>query len=53
MLDKPRLGLPTADIVIKEVALLPTYLPSVAALKEAVKKARDWNLRREVLKKLE
>ncbi|EFX65434.1 hypothetical protein DAPPUDRAFT_18276, partial [Daphnia pulex] len=29
---------------------LPTYLPSVAALKEAVKKARDWNLRREVLK---
>ena len=40
-------------MIIKEVALLPTYLPSVAALKEAAKKARDWNSRLEVLQKLE
>jgi histone demethylase JARID1 len=32
---------------------LPTYLPSVAALKEAAKKARDWNSLLEVLQKLE
>lgn len=40
-------------MIIKEVILLPTYLPSVAALKEAVKKARDWVHRLEVLQKLE
>ncbi|EFX69009.1 hypothetical protein DAPPUDRAFT_301194 [Daphnia pulex] len=50
---KPRLPLSSADMIIKEVALLPTYLPSVAALKEAAKKARDWNSRLEVLQKLE
>jgi len=40
-------------MIIKEVALLPTYLPSFAALKEAAKKARGWNSRLEVLQKLE
>ena len=40
-------------MIIKEVVLLPTYLPSVVALKESVKKARDWVSRLEVLQKLE
>ncbi len=51
--SRPRLPLPSADIVIKEVALLPTYLPSVATLKEAPKKTRDWNSSLEVWQKLE
>uniref|UniRef100_A0A0P5I956 [histone H3]-trimethyl-L-lysine(4) demethylase n=1 Tax=Daphnia magna TaxID=35525 RepID=A0A0P5I956_9CRUS len=50
---KPRLPLSSADMIIKEVVLLPTYLPSVAALTEAAKKARDWMTRLEVLQKLE
>lgn len=38
---------------MKEVALLPTFLPSVASLQDSIKKARDWIQRLEVLQKLE
>jgi len=49
---KPRVSLSTAEMIVKEMDLLPTYLPSVVALQEAVKKARDWISRLQVLQQL-
>lgn len=43
----------SAELIIKEVALLPTYLPAVGSLKDMLKKARDWISRLEMLQKLE
>ena len=40
-------------MIVKEVQLLPTHLPSVVALQDAVKKARDWVGKLEALQKLE
>ncbi|EFX64425.1 hypothetical protein DAPPUDRAFT_334200 [Daphnia pulex] len=50
LLGKPSLGYHffPAEIIIQEVTLLPTYLLSVAALKEAAKKPCDWNSRLEI-----
>ena len=39
-------------MIVKEMDLLPTYLPSIIALQEAVKKARDWISRLQVLQEL-
>lgn len=50
---RPRLPLSSAEPILKEVTLLPTYLPSVTTLKETVKKAKDWMARLETLQKLE
>ena len=50
---RPRLALSSAELIIKEVALLPTYLPTVGSLKYMVKRARDWISRLEMLQKLE
>ncbi len=36
------MSLAAAEALVKEVELLPTYLPSVALLQEALRKARDW-----------
>ena len=52
-LIRPRLPLSSAEMIVKEVVLLPTYLPSVCALKETMRKARDWAKRLEILQKLE
>jgi histone demethylase JARID1 len=43
----------SAELIIKEVALLPTYLPAVGSLKDMLKKARDWISRLDMLQKLE
>jgi hypothetical protein len=48
--SRPRLSLSSAVMIIKKLTLLPTYLPYVVALKEADKKARDWNSRLEDLR---
>lgn len=39
---RPRLPLSSLAAAVKEVEDIPAYLPSGAALKDAVQKARDW-----------
>ena len=39
--------------MVKEVKLLPTYLPSVVSLKDGLRKAKDWMSKLETLQKLD
>ena len=39
---RPRHLLTTLEAIIAEARNIPAYLPNIAALREAVKKAKDW-----------
>lgn len=42
LLARPRQSLSSLAVAVKEIEEIPAYLPSGAALKDAVQKAQDW-----------
>lgn len=39
---RPRQSLSSLEAAVKEIDVIPAYLPNGIALKDAVKKAKDW-----------
>lgn len=39
---RPRQSLSSLEAAVKEIDIIPAYLPNGIALKDAVKKAKDW-----------
>lgn len=42
-LYRPRHVMTTVEAIVKEASRVPLYLPNVSALKEALRKAREWS----------
>ena len=42
-LNRPRHVMATVEAIVKEASRVPLYLPNVSALKEALRKAREWS----------
>lgn len=40
---RPRHVMTTVEAIVKEASRVPLYLPNVSALKEALRKAREWS----------
>ena len=40
---RPRHVMATIETIIQEASRVPLYLPNVSALKEALRKAREWS----------
>lgn len=43
LLNRPRHVMATVEAIVKEASRVPLYLPNVSALKEALRKAREWS----------
>ena len=51
--SKTKLALSSVEVIVREVDLLPTYLPSVMALKDSLRKAKEWMSKFDALQKVE
>ena len=41
--DRPRHVMATVEAIVQEASAVPVYLPNVSALKESLRKAREWS----------